>query len=179
MGRTGLNRPWLNYAGLRRSRLHDHGGPGLHRSCDPHRSAPLDGRALPNLLNRRGGERPAWILSQNGLLARKRHRGWWWRGAGNHRASHYGRRRTRGAACRRCVESKHALALRRHTRGHHDAATLRAYLVRGQQMAEPPELHVQPDPQARYEMVDKVLAVAKRAQVTRMGFVGNERYANF
>jgi biopolymer transport protein ExbD len=60
-----------------------------------------------------------------------------------------------------------------------DLPTLRAYLVRGQQMAEPPELHVQPDPQARYEMVDKVLAVAKRAQVTRMGFVGNERYANF
>jgi biopolymer transport protein ExbD len=42
-----------------------------------------------------------------------------------------------------------------------------------------PELHLQPDPQARYELVDEVLAVTKRAQVTAMGFVGNEAYANF
>ena len=42
-----------------------------------------------------------------------------------------------------------------------------------------PELHLQPDPNARYELVDEVLAVCKRAQVTAMGFVGNEAYANF
>ena len=60
-----------------------------------------------------------------------------------------------------------------------DLPTLYAYLVRGQQMSSPPELHVEPDAQARYETVDKVLAVAKRAQVTRMGFVGNEKYASF
>ena len=41
-----------------------------------------------------------------------------------------------------------------------------------------PELHLQPDPQARYALVDEVLAVTKRAQVTAMGFVGNEAYAN-
>ena len=41
-----------------------------------------------------------------------------------------------------------------------------------------PELHLQPDPNARYELVDEVLAVTKRAQVTAMGFVGNEAYAN-
>ena len=42
-----------------------------------------------------------------------------------------------------------------------------------------PELHLQPDPQARYELVDEVLAVTKRAQVTAMGFVGNEAYMKF
>jgi hypothetical protein len=31
--------------------------------------------------------------------------------------------------------------------------------------------------QARYDLVDRVLAVTKRAQVEKMGFVGNEAYA--
>jgi biopolymer transport protein ExbD len=39
-----------------------------------------------------------------------------------------------------------------------------------------PELHLQPDPMARYEVVDKVLAVTKRAKVSKMGFIGNEAY---
>ena len=39
-----------------------------------------------------------------------------------------------------------------------------------------PELHLQPEPEARYELVDEVLAVTKRANVTKMGFVGNEAY---
>jgi biopolymer transport protein ExbD len=42
-----------------------------------------------------------------------------------------------------------------------------------------PELHMQPDPQARYEMVDKVLAQTKRAEISKMGFVGNEAYRGF
>jgi biopolymer transport protein ExbD len=42
-----------------------------------------------------------------------------------------------------------------------------------------PELHLRPDANARYELVDKVLATAKHAGVTRLGFVGNERYQNF
>ena len=42
-----------------------------------------------------------------------------------------------------------------------------------------PELHLQPHPEARYEAVDEVLAVTKRANVQSMGFVGNEAYANF
>ena len=42
-----------------------------------------------------------------------------------------------------------------------------------------PELHLRPDANARYELVDKVLATAKRAGATRLGFVGNERYQNF
>ena len=34
-------------------------------------------------------------------------------------------------------------------------------------------LHMQTDPEARYERFDKILAVVKRAGVTRLGFVGN------
>ena len=41
-----------------------------------------------------------------------------------------------------------------------------------------PELHFQPDPEARYEKVDKVLAIIKRSGVTKLGFIGNEQYAN-
>ena len=39
-----------------------------------------------------------------------------------------------------------------------------------------PELHLQPDATARYELVDEVLAVTKKAHVQKMGFVGNEYY---
>ena len=39
-----------------------------------------------------------------------------------------------------------------------------------------PELHLQPDSTARYELVDEVLAVTKQAHVQKMGFVGNEYY---
>ena len=39
-----------------------------------------------------------------------------------------------------------------------------------------PELHLQPDASARYDTVDKVLAATKRANVSKMGFVGNEYY---
>jgi biopolymer transport protein ExbD len=55
---------------------------------------------------------------------------------------------------------------------------LRAYLDATQQMNPVPELHLQPDASARYETVDKVLAVTKRAHVQKMGFVGNEYYMN-
>ena len=54
---------------------------------------------------------------------------------------------------------------------------LRAYLDQTQQMNPIPELHLQPEPTARYELVDEVLAVTKRAHVEKMGFVGNEAYA--
>jgi biopolymer transport protein ExbD len=59
-----------------------------------------------------------------------------------------------------------------------DLVTLRQYLELSTQMQPTPELHLQPHPDARYELVDEVLAVTKRAQVTAMGFVGNEAYAN-
>jgi len=53
---------------------------------------------------------------------------------------------------------------------------LRAYLDTTQQMNPVPELHLQPDATARYEIVDEVLAVTKKAHVQKMGFVGNEYY---
>ena len=56
---------------------------------------------------------------------------------------------------------------------------LRQYLDITQTMNPIPELHLQPHPEARYEVVDQVLAVTKRANVEAMGFVGNEAYANF
>jgi biopolymer transport protein ExbD len=55
---------------------------------------------------------------------------------------------------------------------------LRQYLDTTQQMNPIPELHLQPDATARYEIVDEVLAVTKKAHVQKMGFVGNEYYMN-
>ena len=55
---------------------------------------------------------------------------------------------------------------------------LRAFLDTTQQMSPVPELHLQPDATARYEVVDEVLAVTKRAKVQKMGFIGNEYYMN-
>jgi len=55
---------------------------------------------------------------------------------------------------------------------------LRQYLDVTQQMTPIPELHLQPDATARYELVDQVLAVTKQAHVQKMGFVGNEYYMN-
>jgi biopolymer transport protein ExbD len=60
-----------------------------------------------------------------------------------------------------------------------DLARLRQYLDVTQTMNPVPELHLQPEPMARYELVDEVLAVTKRARVEKMGFVGNEAYATF
>ena len=56
---------------------------------------------------------------------------------------------------------------------------LRQFLDLTQQMTPIPELHLQPHPEARYEVVDEVLAITKRANVEAMGFVGNEAYRNF
>ena len=53
---------------------------------------------------------------------------------------------------------------------------LRQYLDITQTMNPIPELHLEPDAQARYVIVDEVLAVTKRAQVEKMGFVGNEKF---
>ena len=59
-----------------------------------------------------------------------------------------------------------------------DMVTLRQYLDLTQTINPVPELHLQPDPNAPYEVVDEVLAVTKRAHVEKMGFVGNEAYAS-
>ena len=46
-------------------------------------------------------------------------------------------------------------------------------------LPRPAELQLQPEAQARYSLVDEVLVLTKQASVGQMGFVGNERYANF
>ncbi|MCJ7420559.1 ExbD/TolR family protein [Sphingomicrobium astaxanthinifaciens] len=55
---------------------------------------------------------------------------------------------------------------------------LRQFLDISQQLPVTPELHLQPEPNARYALVDEVLAVTKRASVEKMGFVGNEAYVS-
>ncbi|MCM8556457.1 ExbD/TolR family protein [Sphingomicrobium sediminis] len=55
---------------------------------------------------------------------------------------------------------------------------LRQFLDVSQQLVPTPELHLQPEANARYELVDEVLATTKRANVEKLGFVGNEAYAN-
>ncbi|HEX8300562.1 biopolymer transporter ExbD [Sphingomonas sp.] len=57
-----------------------------------------------------------------------------------------------------------------------DDVTLRQYLDASLQISPEPELHFQPDPNARYEVVDRVLAIIKRAGVNKLGFVGNDQY---
>ena len=57
-----------------------------------------------------------------------------------------------------------------------DMVTLRQYLDVAAGMNPEPELHFQPDRQARYDTVDRTLAVIKRSRVTKLGFIGNEQY---
>lgn len=54
--------------------------------------------------------------------------------------------------------------------------TLRQYLDTSATITPEPELQFQPDPKARYEVVDQTLAVIKRSNITKLGFVGNEQY---
>jgi biopolymer transport protein ExbD len=56
---------------------------------------------------------------------------------------------------------------------------LRGIMDATQTMDPIPELHLQPDPNARYDIVDKVLAETKKAKVSKLGFIGNEAYRTF
>jgi biopolymer transport protein ExbD len=58
-----------------------------------------------------------------------------------------------------------------------DLAQLNAYLEATKALPVEPELQIEPDPYARYIVVDNVIAVVKRSGVGKIGFVGNERYA--
>jgi biopolymer transport protein ExbD len=60
-----------------------------------------------------------------------------------------------------------------------DRLTLRQYLAASLRLPVEPELQFQPDAAARYVAVDEVLADIRRAGVTKLGFIGNERYARF
>ena len=46
-------------------------------------------------------------------------------------------------------------------------------------MKPEPELQVQPDQDASYDQSARTLALIKASQVTRFGFVGNERFGQF
>lgn len=60
-----------------------------------------------------------------------------------------------------------------------DRLSLRQYLAASLRLPVEPELQFQPDAAARYLAVDEVLADIKRSGVTKLGFVGNERYRDF
>lgn len=60
-----------------------------------------------------------------------------------------------------------------------DRLTLRQYLAASLAKPVEPELQFQPAADARYVVVDEVLADIRRAGVKNMGFVGNEHYAAF
>ena len=57
-------------------------------------------------------------------------------------------------------------------------ATLATYLNQSAAIVPEPELHFQPDATARYEVVDKTLAIIKKSPITKLGFIGNEQYYN-
>ena len=52
------------------------------------------------------------------------------------------------------------------------------YMKQTKQLPTEPELRLKPDALAKYDVVDRVMAAAQRAGVTKMGFVCNEAYAN-
>ena len=59
-----------------------------------------------------------------------------------------------------------------------DLPTLRGYLRQAAADPNEPELRLRPEPQAKYEVVDQVMAAAQQVGIKKMGFVGNEAYAN-
>ena len=59
-----------------------------------------------------------------------------------------------------------------------DINTLRGYLDAAARMNPQPEIHLKPDALARYETVNRIMAQAQLSGVTKIGFVGNEAYAN-
>ncbi len=57
-----------------------------------------------------------------------------------------------------------------------DMATLNRLLDQSAKMEPEPELQFQPDPTARYVIVDEVLAAVKENEISKFGFVGNSNY---
>lgn len=60
-----------------------------------------------------------------------------------------------------------------------DLATLTTTLAQTLNMNPEPELQFQPDPRARYELVNQVMKVIENSKVNKFGFVGNEQYRDF
>ncbi|MBB4633174.1 ExbD/TolR family protein [Sphingosinicella soli] len=59
-----------------------------------------------------------------------------------------------------------------------DMTTLRSYFNDAARMQPQPEIHLKPDALSRYDIVNNVMAQAQMSGVTKIGFVGNEAYAN-
>ncbi len=59
-----------------------------------------------------------------------------------------------------------------------DLRTLKSYMKQAADMPTQPELRLRPEGLAKYSVVDEVMASAQQAGITKMGFVGNEAYAN-
>jgi biopolymer transport protein ExbD len=59
-----------------------------------------------------------------------------------------------------------------------DMPTLKGYLKQASALPEQPELRMRPEAEAKYVIVDQVMAAAQQAGIEKMGFVGNEAYAN-
>jgi biopolymer transport protein ExbD len=55
---------------------------------------------------------------------------------------------------------------------------IKVYMKQAAAMPEQPELRMRPEAEARYELVDQVMAAAQQAGIEKMGFVGNEAYAS-
>ena len=58
-----------------------------------------------------------------------------------------------------------------------DLAQLERYFVVEAGKVNQPEVHVLPDRRANYDAVAKVLAIAQRSGMQRIGFAGQERFA--
>lgn len=56
--------------------------------------------------------------------------------------------------------------------------TLKGYLKQASALPEQPELRLRPEAEAKYSVVDEVMAAAQQAGMEKVGFVGNEAYAN-
>lgn len=59
-----------------------------------------------------------------------------------------------------------------------DRPTLDAYLVNASEQDPQPEIHLNPNKLAKYDVVAKVLADAQSRHVTKIGFTGLEQYMN-
>jgi biopolymer transport protein ExbD len=57
-----------------------------------------------------------------------------------------------------------------------DDATLASYFNAAASQANQPEIHLRPNRRVKYDYVARVLAMAQRLGITRLGFVGQEQF---
>jgi biopolymer transport protein ExbD len=59
-----------------------------------------------------------------------------------------------------------------------DLQTLRGYLDQAAGMNPQPEIHLKPDALSEYQVTNRIMSQAQAANIQKIGFVGNEAYAN-